>query len=116
MKPRKPISRISKKRLEREFGNKLPSSTIKKTYKRVKQITQHQRDRLAALKVIRDRWWSEGRRMCGICHKPILTREEYTLDHIEPGHGKSDHESNLQPAHGHCNLAKGSRRDFSLDK
>jgi 5-methylcytosine-specific restriction endonuclease McrA len=82
--------------------------------KLIKKITEHQKRRLAKLKEIRDRWWREGKRRCGICGKQINTREEYTLDHIEPGNHKSDDESNLQPAHGICNTLKGSQRNFHL--
>lgn len=114
MKARKPINRISKKKLSK-LGGKLPYSTIIGKAKAVNKVSNKQKKRLAALKVIRDRWWSEGKRTCGICRRFIMERDEYTLDHIIPGHGKSDHESNLQPAHWLCNSLKGSRRNFSLD-
>jgi hypothetical protein len=82
--------------------------------KRPRPVSKTQRLRLKALKLIRDRWWAEGKRTCGICGKEILERSEYTLDHIEPGSAKSDAEDNLQPAHWLCNHIKGSRRNFTL--
>jgi 5-methylcytosine-specific restriction endonuclease McrA len=107
------ISRISKKRLEREFGGKLPYSTIAPKKKAVRRVSAKQRKKIAARKVIRLRWWAEGRRKCGICGRQIFTVEESTLDHIVPGSGKDDTERNLQMAHILCNNEKGSRRNYT---
>src|SRR5689334_18411808 len=101
------IRKISAKRL-RQLGGRVPLSSIRRG------PSKRQKARLAELAEIRERWWREHRRMCGICHKEIFTRQAYTLDHIEPGSAKSDAESNLQPAHWICNLIKGSKRNFTL--
>lgn len=92
-----------------------PRKPIPSRKKRPRPVSKTQRLRLKALKLIRDRWWAEGKRTCGICGKEILERDEYTLDHIEPGSAKSDAEDNLQPAHFYCNVfLKGSKRNFTL--
>lgn len=78
-----------------------------------KSQADRRKDRLGRLDEIRNRWWKEGRRTCGICRKQISARANYTLDHISPGTAKSDAESNLQPAHYDCNIEKGSRRNFT---
>jgi hypothetical protein len=68
-----------------------------------KQSTK-QKARLHKLAAIRARWWKESQAsgkplICGICDEEILYFEDLASDHIEPGHGKSDSETNLQPAH-----------------
>ena len=110
---RSPIRKISAKRL-RELGGRVPFSTIRRTFKPIRKATAGQRKRIAVRRTIRERWWDEGRRICGICDKQILTFEEMVNDHIEPGSGKDDSEANQQPAHGICNLIKGSNRNFKL--
>lgn len=88
-------------------------------YTPVRKISSTQRKRLKRLAEIRKRWWTEKERdgvdlICGICHTAIHYFEDLDSDHIEPGHGKSDNESNLQPAHKRCNILKGSRRNFKI--
>jgi 5-methylcytosine-specific restriction endonuclease McrA len=80
------------------------------------RISAKQRGKIEDRKELCRKWWAEGRRVCGICHEPINTFEEMVPDHIEPGSGKSEDESNLQPAHGLCNQIKGSRRNFTITK
>lgn len=54
--------------------------------------------------------------LCGICKKPIEDMRDVVPDHITPkgmGGARADDGkdgANLQPAHNHCNLEKGSRR------
>ena len=132
MKPRKPINRISKKRLAKEFNNKLPFSTVGRspigkmtdfdsvelgsTPRRpsIPKISAKQIERQQKLNEKRFRWWIERPRVCGICGLGIQTFEEYVLDHIKPrgmgGGFRDDSDSNLQPAHFICNSLKGSRR------
>lgn len=107
------INKISKKRLDREFGGKLPYSTIAPKRSSIRRVSAKQRKKIAARKVIRLRWWAEGNRTCGICKKTISSLEETTLDHILPGSGKDDSEKNLQMAHIICNNEKGSRRNYT---
>jgi hypothetical protein len=83
-----------------------------------KQSTK-QKARLQKLAQVRERWWRNSQEksvplICGICDEEIRTREELASDHIEPGHGKSDEISNLQPAHNICNQIKGSQRNFKI--
>lgn len=78
-----------------------------------KSQTERREERLDKLDEIRDRRWKTGKRICGICRKPITDRANFTLDHIEPGKMggcKNDDESNLQDAHYDCNMEKGSKR------
>ncbi len=133
MKPRKPINKISKKRLEREFHGKIPYSTVGRSYigkiisgfepeelgstprrPAIRKVSAKQAARQANLNKIRIRWWNEGRHECGICHYKINSFDDYVLDHRKPrgmGGGKrDDSEENLQPAHFWCNTEKGSRR------
>lgn len=54
---------------------------------------------------VEDKWY-----LCGICGRWI-PKDEVTLDHIEPRTPQNMFsEDNIQPAHGYCNYAKGSRR------
>ena len=134
LKQRKPINKISKKRLEREFHGKIPYSTVgrssigkitdfesvelgstpRRPAKPIIKVSTKQAAKQANLNKIRIRWWDEGRRECGICHCPISSFNDYVLDHRKPrgmGGGKrDDSEENLQPAHYLCNLEKGSKR------
>jgi hypothetical protein len=110
--PKTRVKSISDSKL-RKLGGKIPFSSIPQKRTKPRAISSTQRKRLKALKLIRDKWWAEGKRTCEICKKEILERAEYTLDHIEPGSAKSDAESNLQPAHWLCNHIKGSRRNFT---
>jgi 5-methylcytosine-specific restriction endonuclease McrA len=94
------------------MGGKVPFSTIKPG-KFVRRVSAKQRKRMAARKKLREQWWAEGRRTCGICGLPIQDFMDMTNDHILPGSGKSDAPENLQPAHSLCNLLKGSKRNYS---
>ena len=110
IRQRKRIRRISEKRLE-QLG-KMPFSTIKPA-KFVRRVSDKQRKRIAARRKLREKWWAEGRRTCGICGLPIREFEDMTNDHKLPGTAKSDAQENLQPAHSLCNLLKGSKRNYS---
>lgn len=47
--------------------------------------------------------------ICGICRMPVEF-DEFTIDHIIPMSAGGSHLfENLQPAHAHCNSAKGDR-------
>lgn len=92
----------------------LKRSWLKRSTKPIRKVSAKQRKKIKARRNIRERWWAEGNRTCGICGKPILEFEDMTNDHIEPGSGKSEAEDNLQPAHQLCNLVKGSRRNFKI--
>jgi len=88
-------------------------------HKPISKQSKKQKARLQGLAAIRERWWQEAQASgkplnCGICDEEIRTREELASDHIEPGHGKSDSETNLQPAHVICNGIKASRRNFKI--
>jgi len=110
MKQRTPIRRISTKRLA-QLG-KMPFSTIRPG-KFVRRVSEKQRKKIAARRKLREKWWAEGRRTCGICGLPIREFEDMTNDHILPGTAKSDAPENLQPAHHLCNRLKGSKRNYS---
>jgi 5-methylcytosine-specific restriction endonuclease McrA len=107
------MRRISAKKLA-SLGGKVPWSSITGKRKAIRKVSAKQRGKIKARRTIRERWWAEGKRTCGICGKPILTFEEMVNDHITPGSGKDDSEGNQQPAHGICNLIKGSRRNFTI--
>lgn len=111
MNSRTPIRRISAKRLA-GLGGKIPFSTIKPG-KTVRRVSAKQRKKMAVRKKLREQWWTEGRRTCGICGLPIQDFADMTNDHILPGSAKSDAPENLQPAHSICNLLKGSKRNYS---
>lgn len=107
---------MSEKKLaayQAEHGRK-PFSSITGQRKAVRKVSAKQRGKIGVRRRIRERWWAEGNRTCGICDKPILTFEEMVNDHIVPGSGKDDSEANQQPAHSICNLIKGSRRKFKI--
>lgn len=140
MQPRKPLRRISAKRMKRLNGRgslgfnstiaRKPCFTINSIGKYQKidnadfpkpinKQSSKQKARLHKLAAVRARWWKEANKIsspliCGICDESINSFEELASDHIEPGHGKSDSETNLQPAHKVCNICKGSRRDFKI--
>lgn len=85
----------------------------------VNKISTKQKARLQKLAATRARWWKTSQEksiplICGICDEPILYFEDLASDHIEPGHGKSDSETNLQPTHGICNGIKASQRNFKI--
>jgi len=103
-------SPIAKKSLRESYG---------KQRKPINRQSAKQKVRLQKLAAIRLRWWNEAQShgktlICGICDEEIRTREELESDHIEPGHGKADEISNLQPSHGICNQIKGSQRNFKI--
>jgi len=108
----KPLSRISERKLA-ELGGKMPFSTINGPKKFVRRVSAKQRKRMAARKKLREQWWAEGKRTCGICGREILEFEDMTNDHKLPGSAKSEAPENLQPAHHLCNLLKGSKRNYS---
>lgn len=135
MKPRKPINKISRKRLARDFNNRVPYSTIGRSSKGLRipdfesgnlgsnpslpaksipKVSVKQRAKQQKLNEIRHRWWIERERVCGICSLGITAFEDYVLDHIKPrgmgGGTRDDSEANLQPTHWRCNALKGSRR------
>ena len=103
--------RISEKRLA-GLGGKMPFSTIKPG-KFVRRVSAKQRKRMAARKKLREQWWAEGRRTCGICGREIVEFSDMTNDHKLPGSAKSEAKENLQPAHHICNLLKASKRNYS---
>jgi len=109
------IKRISAKRLQNVFGGKLPFSTITPKKNSVTRVSAKQRKKQADRRKLRERWWAEGNRTCGICGLPIRTFAEMTNDHILPGWGKSDAPENQQPAHIICNNLKGSKRNYTRD-
>lgn len=48
--------------------------------------------------------------VCALCGKEFKLAKEVTIDHIVPlFRGGSDHISNLQLAHEHCNRDKGNK-------
>lgn len=65
------------------------------------------------------RWFAIPRRLfllerqrwtCGICHLPITSANDASIDHILPkSHGGTDVLANLQAAHKECNNRKASR-------
>lgn len=111
----KPVARISAKKLA-SLGGKMPFTTITGKRKAIRKVSAKQRGKIAVRRKLRIRWWAEGNRTCGICKHPILSFEEMTNDHIEPGYAKDDSEVNLQPAHGICNLIKASQRNFTINE
>jgi 5-methylcytosine-specific restriction endonuclease McrA len=87
-------------------------SWLKRSTKPIRKVSAKQRNKIAVRRKIRERWWAEGNRTCGICGLWILEFEDMTNDHILPGSAKDDSEANLQPAHVWCNNEKGSIRNF----
>lgn len=58
---------------------------------------------------VRQRVFDKAGGICHICSLPIKTGESWHLDHvIALIEGGENRESNLGPAHGHCNLAKAN--------
>lgn len=75
-----------------------------KQRKPIRKQSKKQQERLKNLASTRLKWWTDTRSsdeplMCGICDEEIIYFEDLASDHIRPGHGKSDCETNLQPAH-----------------
>lgn len=86
-------------------------------YAPINKQSAKQKARLQKLAAIRERWWREAQASgkplsCGICDEEIRTREELASDHEIPGTFRDD--SKIQPAHGICNMIKGSRRNFKI--
>lgn len=88
--------------------------------KPVNKITANQREVKNYLAEVRREWWDAAQisgvpLVCGWCGESILSYENLTVDHREPGKmgGCKDHSlRNLQPAHTWCNNEKGSQRIY----
>lgn len=58
---------------------------------------------------VRQRLYDAAKGICHICELPIKPTETWHLDHvISLIEGGENRESNLAPAHAHCNLAKAN--------
>jgi len=106
-------------RLNKKHAKTNLSANVGKQRKPVNKQSTKQKARLQKLAATRQRWWDEAQASgkplnCGICDEEIRMQEELASDHIEPGNGKSDSETNLQPTHGICNVIKGSKRNFKI--
>src|SRR6185369_1366056 len=106
-------------RLKRSAARTSSSANFGNKRKPVRKQSKKQQARLRKLASIRANWWQESITksrplLCGVCDEEIRFFDDLDSDHIEPGHGKSDSETNLQPAHKICNQLKGSRRNFKI--
>jgi len=106
-------------RLKKSVAKTYSSENFGSKRKPVKKQSKKQQARLRHLASIRLKWWTDTRSsskplMCGICDEEVRVFEDLDSDHVIPGHGKSDSESNLQPSHKICNQLKGSRRNFKI--
>jgi 5-methylcytosine-specific restriction endonuclease McrA len=58
---------------------------------------------------LRAAMYRDQRGYCALCFKPLILADS-TIDHIKPiAKGGTDDWWNLQLAHKHCNVGKGSR-------
>jgi hypothetical protein len=103
-----PMDLYSVESIENQYSQNRARKPLKersgKERKPIKKQSEKQRTRLKRLAEVRRKWWEEAEKSgdplkCGICNEPIYKFEQLASDHIEPGHGKSDSETNLQPAH-----------------
>lgn len=59
---------------------------------------------------VRQRIYDANEGICHICSLPIKTGETWHLDHVKALiEGGENRESNMKPAHAHCNLAKAKQ-------